>query len=251
MSENPIKTTFRPARLLLCFLLAALIFASWKLPATRTYWDVLDRTWFYWANGSLATGSHAWQVFWAVLNHRAFDVLPGSLLIALFAHHAWKCHRDDLTARIAVGLFMGIYCVMVVQCVRLMVLEPRLSPTLVLEHANRLTHLVPYIATKDNSTFSFPGDHALVMTLVACFIGYFCGRRYGLPAFIIAVLCSFPRMVGGAHWLTDVAISATSIPLVAVPLVIYTPLGGKIISWLNRKCQHYLTPILRRYLPFI
>ena len=128
---------------------------------------------------------------------------------------------------------------------RLTVLEPRLSPTLVLPDAYRLTQLVPFIASKDSSTFSFPGDHATVMGMTACFIWYFCGRKYGIPAAIIAAICSIPRTVGGAHWLSDVLVSAPAIMLVAVALALATPFA----DWMIARIQTITTPLFNRFLP--
>lgn len=244
MKHESIHTHWHPYRLAGCVILGALILASWVSPELRPHWDALDRRWFFWANGSLAEGE-GWQILWAVLNYRAFDAIPGSMLIALFALSSWKDHRNELAQRFAIGVFMALYCVFVIQLVRLLIPEGRLSPTLVLSPAYRLTELVPFIDSKDASTFSFPGDHATVMCLVACFIWYFCGRAYGMAAFVITLLCSIPRVVGGAHWLTDVIISATSIPLIAVSLALCTPLAGKAITRIER----YAAPYLSRYFP--
>lgn len=237
-------TVYRPRALFLSISLGFVILASWFHPTTRIYWDALDLHWFNVANGSLRHGEH-WQYFWAITNHRAFDAIPGSLLLIIFALSAWKDHRDRLAMRIAIGIFMALYCVATIQIARLLVLEPRLSPTLVLEHAYRLSELVPSISSKDNSTFSFPGDHATVMLLVSCFILYFCGKKYGIAALIVTLIFSIPRTVGGAHWLTDVVIGGSVITLLSVPLALFTPLGTYCIDWIDRHVEPYLT----RYFP--
>src|SRR5699024_3876990 len=88
---------------------------------------------------------------------------------------------------------------------------------------------------KDSSTVSFPGDHA---TVVATFIYLFwalAGWRYGLVASVIAVVASMPRLVAGAHWLTDDVVGGIGTALATVPWVVFTPMTGRLCDVLAPK----------------
>lgn len=243
---SDIHTGYRPLPLFITLFVSCIIFASWLLPTTAEIWDSIDRQWFYTANGSLKEGE-SWQLFWAIANYRAFDLIPGSILLLLFFTSAWKDHSQQLPQRIAIGMFMAIYCVITIQLTHLLTPEERMGPSLVLKPAYMLTELVPSINAKDYSGNSFPGDHAAVMGLISLFICYFCGKRYGIAAITTTLLFSIPRTVGGAHWLSDIIISLTVIVPIAAALAIYTPLAGYMITHIQRMA----TPFLQRFCPYL
>ena len=97
--------------------------------------------------------------------------------------------------------------------------------------------LVPELHPKDHSYTSFPADHATVFALVGMFLFHFIwkSRRWILVAlFILFIL---PRMVAGAHWLTDIAIGAGTIIMAAMSIAMHTPLMQRtmpIFLWIAR-----------------
>ena len=208
---------------LLLTLLGALLLASWYWPVTRVLWDAIDQSIFFSLNGSLVTYPET-QFFWAVANERTFDLVPGLLLLSLLAWHAFSGPRDDWALRWADCLFMIFYIVLSIQLWHLALDVDRQSPTLVLSPAHRLTELVPAIDAKDESDRSFPGDHATVMWMVTGLFCFIAGRKHGVIAAVIALIFIWPRIVGGAHWFTDVAVGGGSIALMMVGLAFGTKL---------------------------
>lgn len=107
------------------------------------------------------------------------------------------------------------------------------SPTLTFENINRVSELTG-IPTKDASSDSFPGDHGMMLMIFACFMLRYFSRGAFAIALLIVVLFSMPRIMIGAHWLTDIAVGSLSIVLVGMSWVLMTPLSDKIIDVINR-----------------
>ncbi|MCD6036105.1 MAG: hypothetical protein K0R63_1846 [Rickettsiales bacterium] len=207
------------------------LIGSWFYPLTRAGWDTIDQAWFFLANGSLAEGS-AWQIVWALANFRGFDLIAALSMVAVFAYAAKQRDKDHVVS-LAKGLLMALYTVLMVQCAHeLFENIKRDSPTRILEPVYLLSELVPWAYPKDSSGTSFPGDHATVLLMVATFITYYFGKRYGLIAYAIAVIGVLPRIVGGAHWLTDVVVGGGGITLITMTLVLATPLERKLFGLL-------------------
>lgn len=82
---------FYPLPLLLWCVLALALYASWAfiLP-TRLWWNTVDTQVFFTLN-TLATSSHAAQVFWAILSSRLIDIVPGIILLLVF----WSYLKGD------------------------------------------------------------------------------------------------------------------------------------------------------------
>ncbi|MDP7162851.1 MAG: hypothetical protein QF792_05095, partial [Phycisphaerae bacterium] len=64
MTDNG-RLTWRPGTLVICHLAAAGLLGSWLWPVSRALWDALDRSVFYWLNGTLEMGAF-WRNFWTV-----------------------------------------------------------------------------------------------------------------------------------------------------------------------------------------
>ena len=124
------------------------------------------------------------------------------------------------------------------------------SPSLVLSPANRLSELAPHIPAKDGTSNSFPGDHG---TIVLCWLGLFIlsSRRplaIGAVA-LLSVLFMLPRLVAGAHWLSDNLVGSLSITILTLSWCYCTPL----LQWLTDKSLRVLEPIIRfgRRIPLV
>lgn len=59
-------------------------------------------------------------------------------------------------------------------------------------------------------------------------------RYFGKKAFTIALLIvvifAFPRVMIGAHWLTDIVVGSLSAVLIGLPWVLMTPLSDRLIA---------------------
>src|SRR5699024_7121806 len=84
-------------------------------------------------------------------------------------------------------------------------------------------------------TVSFPGDHATVVSTFVFLLWVLAGWRYGLAASVIAIIACMPRLVAGAHWLTDDVVGGIGTALATVPWVVFTPLADRISDYLAPK----------------
>lgn len=208
--------------------IAFLLVASWLIPPFSGWWDVLDERAFRLLNGTLVDAPGA-QFFWAAANHRSVDLFSGSLAAMIFIWWLWGHPRAVQNWRCAVFAAVAIP-VIILPFIFHEILEQvfhfeRYSPTMVYEDAQRLTKLVPELVTKDASRYSFPGDHAFVLFSVILFYGYFHARRFVLISVFMAVVFSLPRLVAGAHWMTDNIIGGVVPALILIAWVLATPAG--------------------------
>ena len=193
-----------------------------------------DRALFLALNGPLYD-SESLRRFWALVNSRDADALPAVILLGLYAHYMSAERFRLLWPRVRLGLFMGVYTVLWSQLVIKGLLEThRASPSLVFEQAVRLDGAVAEgLRVKGYSDFSFPGDHAAVGLLVSLMILHFAGRWRGVVAIVSSSVLVLPRLVGGAHWLTDVLVGGGFAAFSGAALLFGTPLG----AWISRNAN--------------
>lgn len=231
--------------LLVCLTLAALLLGSWLHPATRAVWDALDAAVFFALNGTLATPS-PWSLFWAALNSRVTDLLPLLVLLPFLLVPDWVLPRERRIAACC-HLFFILALMLVVRTL-LDVARDTLawrghSASLTLQPAHLLSEMYPALDPKDTSKQSFPGDHSGVLLIVAGFLVL--QRRNGWTALasLFALFFMLPRLVGGAHWLTDIAVGSSVIALCSLGLGYFTPWPHLWAEELGKRIyQHPLTP---------
>lgn len=242
----PNATPSHPARgLVLCLGMAALLLVSWLLPATRAGWDALDAAVFFTLNGTVASPS-GWSWFWALLNSRVTDLLPLLVLLPFLLVPELALRRDQrITACCHLFLILALMLVVrtVLDIVRDSLAWRGNSASLTLQPAHLLSEMYPTLDPKDSSKQSFPGDHSGVLMIVAGFLLLHRRNGWTLLSSSLALFFMLPRLVGGAHWFTDIAVGSAVIALVSLGLGHFTPwprlwaeeLGGRIR-------QHPLTP---------
>jgi membrane-associated phospholipid phosphatase len=228
------ESRWHPTALICANLLAILLFASWLLEPTRSLWLALDDSFFWATNGSLAKGE-LWREIWAVANHRAFDLVAALSMFTLYGHYALLRQRENLRHYIAIGLFLTIAITLVLQGGKLLIPIERPSATMIYSEALRLSELVPYIETKDSDIDTFPGDHGLVLLLFTGFILYNMPRIYGVIALLLTFIFTVPRLMSGAHWLSDELVGAIGVGSLALGWIFATPLHDRVVDWLERK----------------
>ena len=210
-----------------CFhIVSALLIASWIVPATRSLWDVLDLSVFRALNGLLALGD-GWLVFWAAANHRAVDLISGSLCAAVILWWVWGQPREIQNRRAAALGALTVPLLVIPftthLLIRLVFKAQRHSPTLVVDDALLFSKLLPQFETKDISIYSFPGDHSFILFSVTFFFWFYAPRKFFLAILALAIIFSLPRLVGGAHWLTDDVIGGIAPALLVIAWVCATP----------------------------
>lgn len=233
----------RPGMLAAFPAIPALSVGAWLHPTTREMWDAVDLAVFRALNGTLDRPPW-WQVTWAVANHRAFDVVPFVITIALMLRHTFGDGARHAVSRGA-AIAAAVLAMLIGRKLGTMPMRPieRESPSLVVDGAVRLSEVVPWIDAKDSSGHSFPGDHCLFLIMLTIFFWVSAGRRTGLVFVGITLVFSLPRLVCGAHWLSDDLVGSVAIALPAMGLYLGTPLHGA----LTRRLEPLAALVLGRW----
>lgn len=225
-------------KLLIPLLIVFVAWITWLTPATRPAWDFLDQKTFQFLNRWVHY-SPFWQNFWAFTGTRAMDWIHDVVML-LFFFFSIKWASQALKMRKVAELIFSILFIAFVICMVNGVLfpefihMPRKSPTMVDKEAFRLGSVIEWAKIKDHSRKSFPGDHATTATLFACLIFHLMGKRAGLVATLYALFFCLPRLIAGAHWLTDNLIGSASIAIVFTSLAFGTPFANWVITMLEK-----------------
>lgn len=233
--NRPSRHAWKTTPLITAHLVSLLLMTSWLLEPTRGLWMILDEHMFWAMNRSLEW-SRGWQQLWAIANNRAFDLVAGISMLLLFVHRAL------LHDRTRIPHYLGVLSTMFVVLLVLLLISKELpierpSATAQFPEALRLSQLVPEIPTKDFSSDSFPGDHGLVLLICAGYALAYLPMRYGLLALLFMVLFTLPRLMSGAHWVTDEIVGAVSVGLPALAWLFATPLQARFLSRVERWWQ--------------
>ncbi len=236
MSSTNTHDLWRPQILIYTNLCAIALFASWLLEPTRSLWLELD-VWTFWAmNNSLAEG-RTWQWLWAITNNRAFDLIPAFCMLLLYGHCSLRHDRQNLNRYIAIGILLLITIIVASQLGKAIPIK-RPSATFAFPEALRISQLVPEIVTKDTASDSFPGDHGLILLLYAGFVAFFMPRIYGILAALMVIPFTLPRLMSGAHWLTDEVVGAIAVGAISLSWLMATPLHSIAVNlfegWISK-----------------
>ena len=213
------------------------MYLSWISPLTSPYWNGFDRQVFTYLN-SWVRSSSFWQNFWAFAGHQIMDWIH-DLCMALFFFFNIKWAPNHLKKqKVAELIFSALFIGGVITIVNGIVFPEwihieRSSPTMIDANAFRLSSVIDWIHVKDHSTKSFPGDHATTAILFTFLIFNLMGKKMGLLASLYAVFFSLPRLVAGAHWLTDILIGSGLIATVAISLAFGTPFANRMIKMIE------------------
>ena len=219
-----------------CNAVALALVASWYLPGFREAWVPLDIAVFQVLNGSLADG-RAWQIFWAVANTRSFDAAAALVILALYSVHLFGSgSRVGLVRRFAQGMVILFTVLVAVQVSKTFLGYGRYSPSLSVEGAIRLTEIVSSFEFKDFSRDCFPGDHGISLIVFTALLWHYVGRRFGLLMLGLSLFLLLPRLVVGAHWLTDHVVGGAYVSLFALGWMLGTPLH----AWLARHFERWV-----------
>lgn len=223
-------------RLAICHALAALLLISLFSPLS--FWAFIDIPFFKWINSSLE-GRPNWQLFWALANHKWADWVEDLCVLLFFFAYVRQASRGFRIKRIAELLVCVLCIAAIIYCVNKTLFRenlkiPRLSPTLVIDPCVHLSDEISWMKIKDESSASFPGDHATTAVLFATMFTYLAGWRLGWLATCYAIFLCLPRLITGAHWLSDVLVGSGSIALVSLSWVFCTPLFARSTNLLTR-----------------
>jgi membrane-associated phospholipid phosphatase len=232
---------WHPLALALGLVLSAALLASWFVEPTRSAWLTLDEAVFRAFNETLASG-RLWQGFWAIANSRLGDILSALMMIGVYLHFMFRQGREARTRIFAVGVLLAGLVIIAQQLGKALPVQ-RLSATLLHPDALRLSELVTWIATKDHSGDTFPGDHGSVLIICAGVITFYLPRAYAVAAWLLAAFWVLPRMVAGAHWMTDDLVGSLAIAGAVLTVALATPLHRIVVD----RLEGLLDRIRRRF----
>lgn len=218
-------TAFRwnPIRIVVLHGLAVLLAVSIFWPPSAVVWRELSSAAFYSLNGSLAWGQ-SWAVIWAALNTRAFDAIGALGMLIPLIWYLYDARHVERTERLSRASLVIVAVAAMVGISKILLPGMRYpSPSLILEPFYSLRGLVPGLDAKITSTQSFPGDHAVfVFTYLA--VGFAAiGRKYAFLGLLLGTLYVVPRLVSGAHWLSDNLVGGGVAALVAYGWAVHSP----------------------------
>lgn len=208
------------------------LFLSWYLPVNHGFWFPLDSGIFHFFNQALVKSeTFLWLV--AITNNRAFDgcslLAMGCLMLSFWLKEV-KTGRRRI---VMTGLVMLLTAVVINQLAQHLMPVKRASPSLYFPDIHRVSELL-HIPTKDASKDSFPGDHGMMLLIFSAFMLRYFGKKAFATALVIVVVFAFPRVMIGAHWLTDIVVGSLSAVLIGLPWVLMTPLSDRLIAIFNR-----------------
>ena len=91
-----------------------------------------------------------------------------------------------------------------------------------------------YETAKDWSKSCFPGDHGMCLIIFCVYMLRYFGFKSFLAGLLITVLFSLPRVMSGAHWISDIAVGAVTVNLVVLSWILLTPVSDFIIASLMK-----------------
>ncbi len=224
---------------------AVLYIKLWcEFELTASLFDKMDYGVFYYLNNLLHNDT--WSLFCAIINTRYFDLFSASCMILVALLFIFKSKRYCIVRRISlfaiVCLFMGIssyasqYLFLGVE---------RISPTR--EHLGGSKYMRRRIIkkmkkqgrkmdviflgrkhlnidTKDGSNLTFPSDHGVVLGAFIVGMLFYGGMKLGLLSFALGVIFSIPRLLSGAHFITDTLVGTVVVIMLSTAFFYMTPL---------------------------
>ncbi|SEM37519.1 phosphatase PAP2 family protein [Halomonas caseinilytica] len=214
------------SRILLLNVIGMLIITSWWLPSL-SFWTVLDDAVFWWFNQTIGDDNLRWTEVLAALNSRRYDILIMLCMLTLMGWASYRDRQGGWRRWFGIGVTMLITAGLVSELVRHVITYGHPSPTLAFDEVNLVSSFVEF-ATKDQAGNSFPGDHGIMSMIFAGFMLTFGDRVTRLASIALAILATAPRVMVGAHWLSDVLVGSLSICLLLLPWVLCTPLASRM-----------------------
>lgn len=253
MAPGSVEFFLQPWKFFGLALFSILLMASWLMPDTRSAWDSLDLLAFDFFNGWLSTDPEQFvNWFWAVFNVRVMD-LSTLLAMTLIMLVPAAVFQPSERIRGFAGYFLLLILMLLLRELFDELVEffdlNRAAPSREVPGAVQLSSLYPDMGTKDYSGASFPGDHATVLMLWLGYCLYLTRNLWSLSVLAVTLFFMLPRLVGGAHWLSDILVGGGTIAGFSLGLGLYTPLLNtpldKLEAWLKalvNRCFPLLRP---------
>ena len=207
---------------------------------TERLWNLVDTSCFTALNASII-GHPLQQAFWAVANIKMTDIFGASFLLGCFLIYIFEAQGQERRRRTAYLLYTLIWfeisillCKQVVTPIAQWFGLARHGPTSVIKGSLLLSQIAPWVKIKDSSLCCFPADHACIVFQWCALLWFFAGWQRGLFASLFSVLFLLPRLVSGAHWISDLIVGSGSIVAIALAWALFTPLYPWLMDRLYR-----------------
>lgn len=210
------------------FVAAFIIYITFFYPPFDSFWEEIDDITYYVLNGTLE-GQGTWEHIAAFMNSKLYDALSGIFLIMVLAAFILAGIGKNMNKRMAAVIFMGLYITIVTVVRRKsgFMEYGRDSPSAAdLFPFIDLEGLYPQYAPKVSSENSFPSDHGIFCLLFVTFFWFYAGRSWGIAVSLLMPFFLLPRMISGAHWLSDTGVGAVAFVLPFAALAFYTPFAA-------------------------
>lgn len=223
-------------QILLLNLLGVLLLAGWYWTSLEGCWFEIDRTVFYFFNRLVASNVF-FRYFVAVTNLRVFDLVPFALMLAIMYSRYRNTNVEGKRWLVVIGAAM-LLSALILKRVDDFVSWSRISASLYFDDLNGDVNFVSALTglpAKDISFTSFPGDHAMMLLVFCAHMRRYLGKREFWQGVSVFAVSSLPRIMSGAHWLSDVAVGSVAFALIVLSWLLLTPLADSFINWLERR----------------
>jgi|GEM_PF-2814510 len=198
-------------------ILGFLLIATAFLPATAQFWAKIDLTFFMTVNPLLANDTFG--TFVALLNSRLGDWISHLAFAALLVSSIPQ-RKEAIYSLIGMVIIAILTQFLVNYCVFKKFLDfLKDSPSLSVPYFIDIEKLFPFPNNHATTVRSFPGDHSTTLFVCTTWILIATGRRLLKPLLFLAILFSLPRLLAGAHGLSDVIAGAGAITLIVYPVL--------------------------------
>ena len=220
-----------------CNLSALILIMSWYFNIcwnSSGFWFDVDSSVFEFFNKPLVPVS-GYTMLVAVTNLRIFDMVSLAVMGLIFLHFFSKADSRGRHRLFCILIFLMMYAVAIKLLSSVMFHFNRPSPTRFFHGVNHVGSLVELpFKVKDQAGSCFPGDHGMMLLIFAMVMFRYCGLRAFLAGLLVIVVFSLPRIMGGAHWFSDVAVGAVSMALISGSWILLTPCSDCIVDFLQR-----------------
>lgn len=222
--------------IIICNILGLLLFGSWFITHYQGFWFEIDKAIFYLFNEQLVL-SKAFMYFVAFVNLRAFDIVAFLAMLGIFYSYYRKSNVEGKRWLFCVGVAMLFSAIIMKQFDRMLEIE-RESASIFLEQMYHNVHFVSELSgwpAKDQSGSSFPGDHGMMLLIFVAYMWKYMDKGAFWKSLAVFVLFSFPRIMSGAHWFSDIFVGSVSFALVILSWILLSPAADIVIEWLEKR----------------
>jgi membrane-associated phospholipid phosphatase len=181
-------------------------------------------------------------------NHSLADWFEDLCILGFYGLAIWKCQKGTRLKRGVQFFFCLILTALTILLINRLFCRDflklrRTSPSLVLDQVVDITHYISWIKFKVHSSKSLPGDHATTALMFAISYAYLVRGRLGLLALLYGAFLCLPRLIVGAHWLSDIVVGSGCIVMLSISWAFFTPFAGRVIEALERIVKKIGRPV--------